>query len=194
LVRHPESWPRSGVKTGSVGLLAVAAVMMVSPVSLVVALAAGALGDLLLSRPGDRAFLAGVAAFAVSHIALIWLMITHGGAVLWPLPWGAILIVALAVGMGVILWRYAGRLRVPVLIYVAIIATMGCVALTLAPSAALGRLAAGLFILSDTVLALELFVVARIPPVRPAMALIVWSFFWSAQFLFLLTFSLLWIT
>ena len=55
---------RSVVKTGAVALLAISAL----PVPLLaLALGLSALGDLALSRDGDRAFLAGVAAFALAH-------------------------------------------------------------------------------------------------------------------------------
>lgn len=60
---------RSLVKTASVACLALAALAAGAPPAIAAGLALGALGDWFLSRPGDRAFLAGMAAFGAGHLA-----------------------------------------------------------------------------------------------------------------------------
>ena len=71
LVHARESWGRSALKTGAVFILALMAALKMP--LLAVALGLCALGDLALSRPGERAFLAGVASFAAGHLAYVWL-------------------------------------------------------------------------------------------------------------------------
>ena len=106
---------RSVVKTGAVALLAISAL----PVPLL-ALAFGlsALGDLALSRDGDRAFLAGVAAFALAHLAYVAVFLGLGVAPALAVEWriGAGFGVAtVSLIMARLLWPRSGPLRWPVL-------------------------------------------------------------------------------
>lgn len=175
---------RSAVKTGSIALLAVAAL----PVPLLaLALGLGALGDLALSRDGERAFLAGIAAFAAAHLAYLAVFLTLAGAPALTVGWqiGAALgIAAVSVLMARLLWSKAGPLRWPVLGYVVIIAVMGINALLVPlPFARLVIVAAFLFILSDSLIATERFLIREGAAPRwmpPA----IWATYWLAQLLF----------
>lgn len=97
---------------------------------------------------------------------------------------GAAGIVAVSSGMAFVLWSRSGPLRWPVLGYIAIIAAMGISALTV-PAPFAGAVIAGalLFMLSDSLIATERFVIrGRAAPrwISPA----IWSTYWLAQVLF----------
>ena len=179
------SWPRTAIKTGAVVLLALWALAGQGPPILIWALLASALGDALLSRPGERAFLAGAGAFGIGHLCYIWLFLTHPAAhpaligARWP---AAVLLALLAVGMGAMLWRNAGALRGPVVGYVGVVTLMGLAALALPVEMPLrlAVLGAGLFLVSDSLLAIETFVRPRWPAPR-VLAVAVWTPYWLAQ-------------
>ncbi|MGK7754561.1 MULTISPECIES: lysoplasmalogenase [unclassified Roseovarius] len=190
------AWGRSCVKAGSVVALAAASAACGAPWLLVAALLVSAVGDWMLSRPGDSAFLVGVAAFASAHMAYaaLFLSLPEGGlnhfgagsAVIG----GALLILGLA--MAVVLWPRAGALRGPVLAYLAVILCMGCAALAVPRTGALWLELPGavLFVASDTVLAFERFVIRADHPAARGMAGFIWGSYWSAQALFTLAFCL----
>ncbi|HHL22192.1 MAG TPA: lysoplasmalogenase, partial [Aliiroseovarius sp.] len=73
---------RSVLKTVPLAAFALWAWLADAPGLLVVALVLSALGDLALSRPGERAFLAGLVAFAFAHVAYVVLFSMLAGA--WP--------------------------------------------------------------------------------------------------------------
>jgi uncharacterized membrane protein YhhN len=192
------SWPGSLTKTLSVAGLALAA-SVAGPVWLAVALWLGAAGDLALSRPGERAFLAGVGAFGLSHLAYVALFLGQGAdpvrAVTGPLAPVAMGLSGLTVLLGAALWRRAGALRGPVLVYAAVIAAMGIAALGLpvsgsSPPYALAQVAAGLFILSDSLIAAERFLLPSDHRAAGLVSRAIWVTYWLAQALFLATFAL----
>ncbi|MFM7444819.1 MAG: lysoplasmalogenase family protein, partial [Tabrizicola sp.] len=159
----------AAVKTASTGLLAALAVAMpqggwfwLIPVGL----ALGALGDLLLALGGVQRFLAGVAAFGLGHLAyaggLVWRSGELGFDGLSGTELAVLgLLVALLLSTEVWLAPRTGDLRQPVRGYVGLIGLMGVTAVLLPahPGQALLRLGVELFILSDLLLAMQLFVV-----------------------------------
>lgn len=172
------SWPGSIVKTLSTALLALAGLIAGAPGLLSAGLALGAAGDFALSRPGKPAFLAGMAAFAAGHLAYIALMWTPSGAdQIWPL---GLVMLALAVSTEFWLIPRTGDLRWPVRVYVVIIAAMALAALTLPPARTVMSAGAALFVLSDLLLAIHLFVAPR-----NWLALMLWPAYWAGQFLIL---------
>ena len=187
---------RSAVKTAAVALLAAAAVTARAPALLILALALCALGDWCLSRPGDRAFMAGIGAFAAGHLAYIALFLSHdlsdpallaGG---WRL--GALLALAvLGAAMAARLAPRAGALRGPVLGYIPIILGMGACALTLPAGGAIALAlpAALTFIASDLILAWEVFLVRTGHRLRALAPYAVWPLYWGAQAGFLAAFA-----
>ncbi|MDQ2091993.1 lysoplasmalogenase [Marimonas arenosa] len=190
------SWPKSLVKTASVLLLAFAAWQAGGAWGLIVALLLCALGDFLLSRDGKAAFMAGVGAFAAGHVAYVVLFAsraTADPARLWQMPQNVLVagLAMLGVVMVAVLWRRAGALRGPVLAYVPVILAMGIAALMLPPDfeAVLVLPAALLFILSDFVLAMEMFVLRADQALRRLAPFIVWPTYWLAQLGFTLAFA-----
>lgn len=184
LIRFPSAPPsgrKSAVKTGAVAalvpLLALSAAGS-APWLVVAGLALGALGDYFLSRPGEGAFLAGMGAFAGGHLAYAAAFWALGqGVILWPL--GAVALSALALGALFLIAPRAGALAWPVRLYILVILAMVLAALTVAAPLAL-PLGAVLFMASDFVLALVLFVLPEGGAKRLA-ATLVWALYWPAQ-------------
>ena len=177
--RDDTSWTRSAIKTTSTAALALAGALTGAPAAITAGLAAGSLGDLALSRPGPRAFLAGMGAFAVGHLAYLWHFVA-----LWTAPtppWAAMLgMVVLALSTEIWLAPRTGELRWPVRAYVVIIAAMAIAAMGLPGNQRLTQLGAALFVLSDLLLALHLFVAPR-----RWLALALWPAYWLGQALIL---------
>ncbi len=152
-----------------------------APVLVVLGLGLGALGDYFLSRPGKAMFLAGMAAFAVGHLAyaLYFIGLANPHSLFWPL---AVVLVLLAATTEIWLAPHTGALRWPVRGYVGVITLMGLAGL--AQAAPLILVGVGLFILSDLLLALVLFVM---PKARFAwvLAVTLWATYWLGQFLIL---------
>ncbi|MCA2009297.1 lysoplasmalogenase [Tritonibacter mobilis] len=185
LVHARESWGRSVLKTGAVLMLALMAALKMP--LLAVALGLCALGDLALSRPGERAFLAGVASFAAGHLAYVWLFLSLPGSdperlATAPMLWAVLLLFLIAIGMARMLARHAGEMRVAVLLYVPVIVAMALAGFTLPQPLIWG--AAVMFMLSDMVLAVETFVLPPAHRARRLTAPTVWVLYWGAQALF----------
>jgi uncharacterized membrane protein YhhN len=169
------------VKTGSVLALALAGVAAGAPGLVVAGLALGAAGDFFLSRAGTVAFLAGMAAFAAGHLAYGAEFLDPG---VWPPAFPALALTALGLSTEVWLAPRTGALRWPVRGYVAVITLMALAALTLPAPRWPALLGALLFLLSDLLLALELFVLSGGGPKRLARR-VLWAAYWSGQALIL---------
>ena len=190
--REEKGWLGAAVKTASTGFLALAVVLAAAgggawfwlvPLSL----ALGALGDLCLALKGERLFLAGVGAFGLGHLAYTGGFLLRSGALGFDGVSGAeglalAVLLALLVSTEVWLAPRTGGLRGPVRGYVALIGLMGVAAVLLpdAPGQGVLRAGAALFILSDLMLAVEMFV-ARDPGLRRGLALALWPAYWGGQ-------------
>lgn len=178
---------KSVVKTVSVGALAAVAWLAGAPWLLALALTLGALGDFFLSRDGDRAFLAGLVAFALAHLAYVPLFLTTPGFDIRAYAgWRGALVVLFtlyAVWLARKLWRGAGDLRGAVMVYIAIILAM--VAASLGLPLPIVWAAAGLFALSDTILSAQFFLMREDHPLRTWTSYAIWATYWPAQALFL---------
>lgn len=194
-VLEPPSGLRTAVKTLSVAVLALIALIM-GQSGLAVALALCAAGDAWLSREGDRAFQLGVASFAAGHIAYVAVFLAQPGADAVrifqpPQVFAALGVLILGVVMALRILPAAGGLRNAVALYIPIILSMGLAALCLPPSATTALVLAGaaLFLISDSLLAVETFLVRDDGPLRRALARVVWPSYWGAQALFLAAFT-----
>lgn len=193
LTARPVGVLRSTIKTIAVAALALAAGMAQAPMMLVAALAFCALGDFLLSRDGDGAFMAGIAAFAAGHLAYIALFLRQSSAELGrigEIPQvmiaGAFIVLGLA--MARLLAPRAGVLKAPVLGYIPIILGMGVAVLVL-PGPGWALVAAIAFITSDLVLASEKFLLDEGHPALRWTPYVVWPLYWGAQAGFFLVFA-----
>lgn len=175
------------VKTAAVGALALLALWLRQPWLVVAGLALGALGDFALARPGEKWFLAGMAAFALGHLAYViqmagmpridgipvWLVVALVAVVtIWALTW-------LAPKAGVLRWPVSG--------YSLIISAMLGLALVLGPGTATLKAGALLFVASDLLLSFRLFVVQDTRRQR-VLDLVLWPAYWGGQSLILLGF------
>ena len=150
-------------------------------------LALGALGDLCLALKGERWFLAGVGAFGLGHLAYAGGFLLRSGALGFDgvsASEGVVLAGLLAMLASTELWLAprTGNLRWPVRGYVLLIGLMGVAAVLvpLAPGQGTLRTGAALFVLSDLMLAVQLFV-TRDPGLRHRLALALWPVYWGAQ-------------
>lgn len=161
-------------------------------------LALGALGDLFLALGGVQRFLAGVAAFGLGHLAYAGGLLLRSGDLGFDGFSGGE--VAALVGLFGLLastevWLAprTGELRQPVRAYVALIGVMGAAAVLIPayPGQGVLRLGAALFVLSDLMLALQLFVV-KDAVTRTRLALALWPAYWAGQALIAVGAMMLW--
>jgi uncharacterized membrane protein YhhN len=172
---------RSIRKTVPVALFALAAIAEGAPTLLVVALALSAVGDYALSRPGSKAFLIGMVAFAAAHLAFIAVMIVQGATLntaLWP-----VIVVLALFGLSTEWWLrpHTGDLKWAVRAYVGVILGMALVAIGLPEARNVALWGAMLFVISDLVLSLETFVLAPEDARRKLAGKLVWITYISAQ-------------
>jgi uncharacterized membrane protein YhhN len=124
----------------------------------------------------------GLAAFLIAHLLYVVLFAHHnlGLAVLAEFPRWALVLAALTAAAVVLraLWSGLGRMREAVVIYVAVILTMVCMAFTLPWTRSAAMVGAVLFMASDSILAYRLF---RGGGPNMTADLAVWWFYWAAQ-------------
>ena len=123
------SFLRSSFKTMSIAALGVIAVISDAPLLLVLALGFSAVGDLALSREGERAFMIGLGAFLLAHIFYVPLLVSVGEGFSgwrWAALFGA---VTYAVVVARWLWPHLGPMRIPVAVYMTAIVAMGAAAI-----------------------------------------------------------------
>lgn len=178
-------------KTLPVLLLALYAILIGAHPLLVAALALGALGDWSLAFDGDRAFVGGVASFLSAHVAYVALLATMTDPeVAFAEPWrvmAGLLVALVTTGVLVRIWKPAGRLAVPIGIYVLLF--MVLVWLTLGLANPLVFVGASLFILSDIVLTIRKYWTGPGHRIDSAAAYFVWVTYYAAQVILTLTLS-----
>ena len=152
---------------------------------LLAALALSLAGDVSLMFHSDRAFVAGLASFLLAHLAFVAAFLT--GVPHIELPYWLAAVAAYAVALLAVLLPRAGRLKLPVALYCAVLGAMVFAAATRYQSradAASARALAGalLFMLSDSLLGWRRFVgryrgaqAAILSTYWAAIALIAWS-------------------
>lgn len=179
----PASWTKTLVKTLSVAALVPVGLALGAPFWFVAGLALGAIGDGLLSRPSEHAFLAGMAAFVAGHLAYVAAFQTLGAA--WPPAIPLVVFLLLALSTELWLAPHTGALRWPVRGYVLVITAMGLAAFALPPGYEIARLGVLAFVLSDLILALDLFVLPDRTRLRPPLQRLLWALYWTGQALIL---------
>lgn len=125
------------------------------------ALALGGLGDVALLGSGNAAFTAGLGSFLAGHVAWVAALRPRSTGVLARRPAAALPYLAAWAGLNAYLWPRTGKDRVPVLVYSAALLATALAALDTGDRA----VAAGgaLFLLSDSLLALEKFSGVHLP-------------------------------
>ena len=149
---------------------------------LALALALSAIGDYFLSREEDR-FTVGLVSFLTAHLLYIWLF--------WQLiptaslGWSQAAMAAYALIYGTYLWPRVGEYRLPVLAYIFVITIMVSAAAMLPSGYILILLGSLSFAISDSVLALEMFVITN-PKTKITLSKTVWVTYVAAQALLVL--------
>jgi uncharacterized membrane protein YhhN len=115
-------------------------------------------GDVFLMLPSDR-FLAGLVAFLIAHLFYIAAFLSEISALTW---WPLVPLVIYGIVIYIIVASSLGKLKLPVLIYVVVILIMAWLAWerwsqTGQSGALLAFVGAVLFVISDTILAINRF-------------------------------------
>ncbi len=149
---------------------------------LALALVLSAVGDYFLSRDESQ-FTIGLVSFLTAHLLYIWLFWQ-----LVPTPhfgWCQGAMVGYALVYGAYLWPKSGVFRFPVLAYIFVITIMASTAFML-PSGYMLVVAGSLsFAFSDSILALEMFVITS-PKAEIILSRVVWVSYIAAQALLVL--------
>lgn len=197
LSHQPASDLKTMVKTLATGLLALAAVSLGADYWLIAGLVACALGDYFLSKDTDRTMMLAMIAFGGAHIIFAILFLGAGNGLAIPAVgsgafWAMIGLLLLAVLMFLALWPKAGALRLPVTLYIPLITAMGLAALTMPFEGRLQAaiIGAGLFILSDVLISLQLFVLKPAQSAHEGLSRTIWSTYWIGLFMIFWTFAL----
>ena len=138
-------------------------------------------GDIFLMLPGERYFAPGLVSFLLAHLLYITAWRSRGD---FDFTWWLLLLYGTyCAALIYLLWPSVGSLRIPVVVYAAVLMVMGWQAaemwLTWRDWSALAAMAgAVLFLLSDSALALNKF---RSPIAQSSV--IVMSTYWAAQLL-----------
>jgi alkenylglycerophosphocholine hydrolase len=118
-------------------------------------------GDVALLGSGNRAFIIGLAAFLLGHIAYVVAFITVDIAPGWILYGGVVIVGTATVTVMRMIWPGAAGMHVPVLAYATVITTMvvtaWCTIGGRLPHASYAAVGATLFYLSDMSLSLDRF-------------------------------------
>lgn len=191
--RDGEDWLRTMIKTMALAPIALfwfGSSVMAGDVVWVMAfgLLCGVLGDFFLSRPGQQAFLAGMAAFGLGHLVYAVGLLSRSaelgfaefsGMHFWALA----LLAGLVASTEVWLAPRTGSLRWPVRAYVLMIAIMACTVIFLPQNPGTSSLyfGAALFLLSDLLLSIRLFV-ARGQGMRALLGAVLWPAYVIGQF------------
>lgn len=188
--REP-SWRRTVTGTAAVGLLAALSFFEGGPILLTAALALGAASDAALAQRGERAFLAGLAAFLLARLACAALFATRwqGWEIVLREPWR----IGLGLGLLVLCAFMAVRLRravdaplrLPVAACMAAILAMGLAAL-IVPGWGIAA-GAALLAVSDALLGARKFLLTPESAADPRLGRVAWGSRYLAQTLIALT-------
>lgn len=174
---------RSVVKTLPLVAMTLTVVIAGGPLFLAIALAFSALGDFALSRPGVRAFLAGLVAFAAAHLfyfVLFTALSGRGPHMAFVDNWLlALLMVWVALSTELWLIPHVGRLKWPVRAYVLAISLMALAALTLPLGAV--TIGAVYLVASDVILAYRNFRMEPDDPLAGRASWLLWGLYVAGQ-------------
>lgn len=182
---RPTGLLRSLIKTVPLSLMAWIVWQLEGASALSLGLAASALGDLALSRHGRRAFLAGLGAFALAHLCYLALFVGLVQGLDWRVAAGLVL---LALSTELWLIPRTGDLRWPVRVYVILITLMALAASALPAAFEMAKWGAWLFLLSDLILAVQLFRMREGTRAARMAGWALWGFYACGQAMILLAF------
>jgi uncharacterized membrane protein YhhN len=190
-LRRPPTWVRTGVKTLAIGAPAAGFIFAGAPFPLVLALVASALGDFFLAFDKKRLLPFGILSFLIAQLtylvifAAIWFF-SGDNSPLWPRYIAMGLVIATSIGFLIWIAPKLGWMAFGVVPYAIAITGMAAMAMWLPWHGWPAMLGALLFVVSDFVLATELFLVRENDPVRRVTAAVVWWTYVAAQALIVL--------
>ncbi|KKX27828.1 lysoplasmalogenase [Rhizobiaceae bacterium LC148] len=182
-LERPASHYRAIFKTLPVLLLAGYAALSGAPALLLAALLLGAIGDAFLAYDGKPAFIRGLAAFLLAHLAyvgLFWpalepeIIITEAWR--YAAAWTLVIVFSM---MLFVLWKPAGALAPPVAAYALAIIAMALSALAVGGVSLFAG--AALFTVSDMALAIQTFLVGPKSPAAGKLRPLIWGSYYAAQ-------------
>lgn len=185
LLNARRTWLRAIIKTMPAALLAVLSIVMGGPTLLAIGLLFSAAGDAFLSRENDRLFQSGVLCFLVAQVLYTILFYQVGGGFeLFMTDWlrmvvGGVMTASMLVMLVLLMMHVQPAMRPLIALYVFAILAMGLTALTTDNLWVI--VGALLFVVSDTVLAIEKFMMSAINPLRDVMRYTVWITYVAAQ-------------
>ncbi|KZL23725.1 YhhN-like protein [Pseudovibrio sp. WM33] len=175
------------VKTTALGVVALWAFVTQAPLLLALALTTSSVGDAALAVPGEVRFLVGLCSFAIAHIFYILLFsrkVRHFDSRIFIVSGAALSVLVLSTGWWLL--PFTGDLMIPVAIYIILIATMGGMAAQVGGWVLIGALA---FMMSDTLLAIQLFRLDDISPLQLPVSVALWTLYYCGQMLIFLAIS-----
>ncbi|WP_127115973.1 lysoplasmalogenase [Shimia sediminis] len=143
------------------------------------ALILSAIGDIALSRDGERSFLAGLISFALAHV--LYVIHFWGLAGGLHISLGLLLVMIFAASTEVWLTPHTGTMRWPVRVYVILISLMGMTALGLS-GMQLAMVGAFAFLASDTILSIQLFRMSESSRWQVPASVALWMLYVGGQF------------
>lgn len=180
------SWPRALLKTTFMAALTAAFAAAHAPPPLLIALGAAAAGDFFLAFDKKWILPLGILSFLIAQLLYLaiffglWLL-APDGAPLWPRYVAMALIIAASLGFLVWMGPKLGWMALGVVPYALAITAMACMATWLPWAAWPAILGVVLFLISDFVLAAELFRLSPDAPVRRITVPVVWWTYAAAQ-------------
>lgn len=177
--RGPSAW-KTLVKSIPMPAFALAAAVSFGSPAVILALVFSAVGDVALSRNGERAFLIGLIGFALAHLVYVGHFLSLSGGLTAPV-WGVAALVLLAASTELWLAPHTGTMKWPVRIYVTLITAMGVTALGL-PGMPLAVIGAFAFLASDTILAMQLFRMSDMSRWQRPASVALWLLYAGGQF------------
>jgi uncharacterized membrane protein YhhN len=185
-LRQPASWVRAGVKTLAIGAPAVGFVIAGAPFPLVLALIASAMGDFFLAFDKKWVLPLGILSFLIAQLvyfvifAAIWFF-SGDNSPLCPRYVAMGLVTATSVGFLIWMAPKLGWMAFGVVPYAIAITAMAAMAMWMPWDGWPAMLGAALFVVSDFVLATELFRLPENAPARRVTAPVVWWTYVGAQ-------------
>lgn len=182
------SFPRALLKTAFMALLTAAFAAAGAPAPLLIALAAAACGDFFLAFDKKWTLPLGILSFLICQVLylliffLLWLF-SGDNSPLWPRYAATALIAATALGFLIWMGPKLGWMALGVVPYAIAIAGMASMAMWLPWAAWPAMLGVVSFLVSDFVLAAELFRLPEDAPVRRITTRVVWWTYAAAQVL-----------
>lgn len=173
---------KTAVKVAATAFLSLWAYLVGGPWLLVTALAFGALGDGFMSGNPKKWLLPGLLAFFAGHLAYLVLFMKAPHIPIYGVNLSIICTVfILSGGFVLFLWKSLGDMRWPVLAYTTVIAFMGATAVILDIGTQFVAVGAAMFITSDVLVALEVFVIEEDDRIRFITSPLLWSLYFGGQ-------------